>query len=147
LTKPYLTFKAIGHQWYWSYEYSDCHNQIDANIDHISFDSYMIHEDDLNLGQFRLLEVDKRISLPVGVLVRLITTSTDVLHSWAVPALGVKIDAVPGRLNQFWIIADRPGTFYGQCSELCGVNHGFMPIAVEAVSTDLFLNYLQVNLN
>lgn len=91
----------------------------------------MIHEDDLELGAFRLLEVDRRIVLPIGICMRLVTTSSDVLHSWAVPALGVKIDAVPGRLNQFWIVADRPGTFYGQCSELCGVNHGFMPIAVE----------------
>lgn len=105
----------------------------------------MVHEDDLNLGQLRLLEVDRRVALPVGVLSRLITTSTDVLHSWAVPALGVKIDAVPGRLNQFWIIVDRPGTFYGQCSELCGVNHGFMPIAVDAVVVDSFLQYLATN--
>ena len=131
ITKPYLTFKAIGHQWYWSYEYSDFVTSTEDAREHIKFDSYMLHEDDLALGTFRLLEVDRRIVLPIGVCMRLITTSSDVLHSWAVPALGVKIDAVPGRLNQFWIVADRPGTFYGQCSELCGVNHGFMPIAVE----------------
>lgn len=132
ITKPYLTFKAIGHQWYWSYEYSDfVTSSTDSTVGHINFDSYMIHQDDLEEGAFRLLEVDRRIVLPLGVCLRLITTSSDVLHSWAVPALGVKIDAVPGRLNQFWIVADRPGTFYGQCSELCGVNHGFMPIAVE----------------
>lgn len=133
ITKPYLTFKAIGHQWYWSYEYSDfVTSSRDEVREHIKFDSYMLHEDDLEFGSFRLLEVDRRIVLPIGICMRLVTTSSDVLHSWAVPALGVKIDAVPGRLNQFWIVADRPGTFYGQCSELCGVNHGFMPIAVES---------------
>lgn len=132
ITKPYLTFKAIGHQWYWSYEYSDFVTSTEEAREHIKFDSYMLHEDDIEFGSFRLLEVDRRIVLPIGVCMRLVTTSSDVLHSWAVPALGVKIDAVPGRLNQFWIVADRPGTFYGQCSELCGVNHGFMPIAVES---------------
>lgn len=131
ITRPYLTFKAIGHQWYWSYEYSDFTYTTDVLTNPIKFDSYMIHQNDLALGEFRLLEVDRRIILPVGVCMRLITTSSDVLHSWSVSALGVKIDAVPGRLNQFWVVTDRPGTFYGQCSELCGVNHGFMPIVVE----------------
>lgn len=140
ITRPYLTFKAIGHQWYWSYEYSDyVTSSATETREHIKFDSYMVHQDDLPFGQFRLLEVDRRIVLPIGVCMRLVTTSSDVLHSWAVPALGVKIDAVPGRLNQFWIVADRAGTFYGQCSELCGVNHGFMPIAVECtVFTSFF---------
>lgn len=147
ITKPYLTFKAIGHQWYWSYEYSDYVTSVKGDLgEHVKFDSYMLHQDDLTFGSYRLLEVDRRVVLPMGVCIRLVTTSTDVLHSWAVPALGVKIDAVPGRLNQFWIVTDRPGTFYGQCSELCGVNHGFMPIVIEttdlityfkAISTDL----------
>lgn len=141
ITRPYLTFKAIGHQWYWSYEYSDYVSNF-KELEHLKFDSYMLHEDDLPFGQFRLLEVDRRIVLPVGICIRLVTTSADVLHSWAVPALGVKIDAVPGRLNQFWIIVDRPGTFYGQCSELCGVNHGFMPIVAEGVDLDTFFDYL-----
>ena len=140
ITKPYLTFKAIGHQWYWSYEYSDFVTSSEEMKEHVKFDSYMIHQDDLELGRFRLLEVDRRIVLPLGICMRLITTSSDVLHSWAVPALGVKIDAVPGRLNQFWIVADRPGTFYGQCSEICGVNHGFMPIVVE---TTTFLSFFK----
>jgi Heme/copper-type cytochrome/quinol oxidases, subunit 2 len=133
ITKPYFTFKAIGHQWYWSYEYSDfATTRLPELNEHIKFDSYMVHMDDLQLGEFRLLEVDNRVVLPIGVCSRLIATAADVLHSWAVPALGVKIDAIPGRLNQFWVVVDRPGTFYGQCSELCGVNHGFMPIVVEA---------------
>lgn len=141
ITRPYLTFKAIGHQWYWSYEYSDFVTSLDEEVgEHVKFDSYMIHQDDLEMGGFRLLEVDRRVVLPIGVCMRLVTTSSDVLHSWAVPALGVKIDAVPGRLNQFWIVADRPGTFYGQCSELCGVNHGFMPIAVEGAE---FLDFFK----
>jgi len=144
ITKPYLTFKAIGHQWYWSYEYSDFVTSSDELKEHIKFDSYMIHQDDLEFGRFRLLEVDRRIVLPLGVCMRLITTSSDVLHSWAVPALGVKIDAVPGRLNQFWIVADRPGTFYGQCSEICGVNHGFMPIVVETTTFLSFFKALNV---
>lgn len=145
LTLPYVTFKAIGHQWYWSYEYSDfVASSESVSNEHIKFDSYMTHIDDMPFGQFRLLEVDRRIVLPIGICMRLITTSSDVLHSWAVPALGVKIDAVPGRLNQFWIVTDRPGTFYGQCSELCGVNHGFMPIAVECTTFTSFFNALNV---
>lgn len=145
LTLPYVTFKAIGHQWYWSYEYSDfVASSEHSTNEHIKFDSYMVHIDDMKFGQFRLLEVDRRIVLPIGICMRLITTSSDVLHSWAVPALGVKIDAVPGRLNQFWIVTDRPGTFYGQCSELCGVNHGFMPIAVECTTFTSFFNALNV---
>lgn len=144
ITKPYLTFKAIGHQWYWSYEYSDFVTSLAELGEHIKFDSYMIHQDELAFGEFRLLEVDRRVILPIGICIRLITTSSDVLHSWAVPALGVKIDAVPGRLNQFWIVTDRPGTFYGQCSELCGVNHGFMPIAVECAVFTTFFKALSV---
>lgn len=147
ITQPYFTFKAIGHQWYWSYEYSDfVTSNKDELSEHIKFESYMLHQDDLEFGTFRLLEVDRRLILPLGVCLRLITTSSDVLHSWAVPALGVKIDAVPGRLNQFWIVADRPGTFYGQCSEICGVNHGFMPIVVEAADFTVFFKAINAAL-
>lgn len=147
ITKPYLTFKAIGHQWYWSYEYSDYVTSVNGDLGaHVKFDSYMLHQDDLELGSYRLLEVDRRVVLPMGVCIRLVTTSADVLHSWAVPALGVKIDAVPGRLNQFWIVTDRPGTFYGQCSELCGVNHGFMPIAIETTDLVTYFKALSVDL-
>lgn len=128
---PAVTVKAIGHQWYWSYEYSD-YNQSDEET--VAFDSYMIPEDDLAVGQLRLLDVDNRVVIPVSSHIRLIITSADVLHSWAVPSLGVKCDAVPGRLNQVSMFVKREGVFYGQCSELCGANHGFMPIVVEAVS-------------
>jgi len=133
---PTVTVKVVGHQWYWSYEYGD----VGANIP--SFDSYMIPEADLNPGQLRLLEVDRRLWLPVNTHVRVLVTSADVLHSWAVPALGAKLDCVPGRLNQLSLFIKRPGVFYGQCSELCGVNHGFMPIAVQAVELDMFLDWI-----
>ena len=136
---PAVTIKAIGHQWYWSYEYSD-YNQSDS--EGIAFDSYMIPEDELELGQLRLLEVDNRVVVPVNTHVRMIMTSADVLHSWAVPSLGVKTDAVPGRLNQTPIFVKREGVFYGQCSELCGANHAFMPIVVEAVSLDNYVSWV-----
>ena len=136
---PAVTIKAIGHQWYWSYEYSD-YNQSDEQG--INFDSYMIPEDELELGQLRLLEVDNRVVIPVNTHVRMIMTSADVLHSWAVPSLGVKTDAVPGRLNQTPIFVKREGVFYGQCSELCGANHAFMPIVVEAVSLDNYISWV-----
>ena len=136
---PAITIKAIGHQWYWSYEYSD-YNQSDEPA--IAFDSYMIPEDDLELGQFRLLEVDNRIVVPVNTHIRLIITGADVLHSWAVPSLGVKCDAVPGRLNQTPLFIKREGVFYGQCSELCGANHAFMPIVVESVSLENYINWI-----
>lgn len=139
VTAPYLTFKAVGHQWYWSYEYCDFNPDKEGNL---NFDSYMLHENDLTLGQLRLLEVDRRVVLPAGVCIRMLTTSADVLHSWAVPAFGVKMDSVPGRLNQFWLVLNKPGVFYGQCSEICGVNHGFMPIAVEVVYLDQYLEFI-----
>nr|WNH17684.1 cytochrome c oxidase subunit II [Chaetodon ephippium]WRQ18392.1 cytochrome c oxidase subunit II [Chaetodon ephippium] len=125
VNNPHLTVKAIGHQWYWTYEYTD--------YGELSFDSYMIPTQDLTPGQFRLLEVDHRMVVPTEAPVRVLVSAEDVLHSWAVPALGVKMDAVPGRLNQTAFIASRPGVFYGQCSEICGANHSFMPIVVEAV--------------
>jgi len=140
-----LTLKAIGHQWYWSYEYNDY--DLDDVNQKVQFDSYMLQEDDLEEGQLRLLEVDNRIILPIQTHVRLLLTSADVLHSWAVPSLGVKCDAVPGRLNQVGLFIKREGVFFGQCSELCGVNHGFMPIVVEAVDTKNYLLWLQEKVN
>jgi len=140
---PAVTVKAIGHQWYWSYEYSD-YNTSDETC--IAFDSYMIPEEDLEPGQLRLLEVDNRIVVPVNTHIRMIITSADVLHSWAVPSLGVKCDAVPGRLNQTPVFIKREGVFYGQCSELCGANHGFMPIVVEAVPVERYVDWISAKL-
>jgi cytochrome c oxidase subunit 2 len=126
-----LTVKAIGHQWYWSYEYPD-------NGD-FTFDATMLSDEDAaRAGEPRLLAVDNRVIVPVGKVVRMIITSTDVIHAWTIPAFGAKIDAVPGKLNETWFKADREGLFYGQCSELCGAKHAFMPIAVEVVSQERF---------
>lgn len=136
---PALTVKVIGHQWYWSYEYSDYSSDDQESI---AFDSYMVPEDELETGQYRLLEVDEKVVIPVNTHVRFIVTSSDVLHCWAVPSLGIKMDAVPGRLNQTSTLAQREGVYYGQCSEICGVNHGFMPIAVEAVSLESYLAWV-----
>lgn len=136
---PTITIKVVGHQWYWSYEYSD---YINESGEAIEFDSYMIPESDLELGQFRLLDVDNKVIVPTDTHIRLIVTGSDVIHSFAVPSLGVKIDCVPGRLNQTSILAERTGTFYGQCSEICGVYHGFMPIAIEAVSVQDYLAWI-----
>nr|YP_009700342.1 cytochrome c oxidase subunit II [Xenopus calcaratus]QEQ13374.1 cytochrome c oxidase subunit II [Xenopus calcaratus] len=130
---PHLTVKTIGHQWYWSYEYT--------NYEDLSFDSYMTPTSDLTPGQFRLLEVDNRMVVPMESPIRLLVTAEDVLHSWALPSFGVKTDAIPGRLNQTSFIATRPGVFYGQCSEICGANHSFMPIVVEAVPLNDFENW------
>jgi cytochrome c oxidase subunit 2 len=126
LITPNITIKAIGHQWYWSYEYTE------KGEEGVSFDSYMVPEEDLIEGELRLLTVDKQVWVPMNVNVRVIVTATDVLHSWAVPALGVKMDAVPGRLNQIGMYIKREGTFNGQCSEICGVNHAFMPIQIRS---------------
>ena len=139
IVDPSLTLKVIGHQWYWTYEYSDYSVNDEGSI---VFDSYMIPEDDLELGQLRLLEVDNRVVLPVNTHIRIIITAADVLHSWAVPALGIKCDAVPGRLNQTSLFLKREGVFYGQCSEICGANHGFMPIVVEGVQLNDYLNWV-----
>ncbi len=131
IPKADMTIKATGHQWYWSYEYSD-HGKF-------SFDSNIVSDADLKEGQPRLLTVDNRIVVPVDTVVRVQVTASDVLHSWAMPAFGVKIDAVPGRLNETWFgPVKQEGVFYGQCSELCGGKHGFMPIAVEVVSKAKF---------
>lgn len=129
IEKADMTLKIVGRQWYWQYEYPD---------NNIAFDSNMIQDSDLKPGQLRLLEVDNRIVLPIDTNIRLLVTSGDVIHSWSVPSFGIKTDAVPGRTNESWIRITKTGVFYGQCSELCGVNHGFMPIAVEAVSKDDF---------
>ncbi|MEY3197284.1 MAG: hypothetical protein RLZZ59_655 [Pseudomonadota bacterium] len=123
--KTDLTVKVVGYQWYWHYIYPDNGN--------FEFDSYMIPTKDLKPGQKRLLEVDNRVVIPAGKVVRFLTTSADVIHSFAVPAFGIKIDSIPGRTNETWVKVDKPGVYYGQCSELCGVNHGFMPIAVEVL--------------
>ena len=128
-----MTIKVTGHQWYWSYDYPD---------QGVAFDSYMVEDKDLKEGQIRLLSVDNNLVVPVGQPVCLQLTSMDVLHSWAVPALGVKKDTVPGRLNQIWLQVDRPGLYYGQCSELCGMKHGFMPIVVEAVTPEQYAHWL-----
>jgi len=138
---PAVTLKVIGHQWYWSYEYSDYSDQ-KGNA--ISFDSYMVSDDDLQKGQIRLLEVDQRVVLPTNTHIRALVTAADVLHSWAIPSLGVKMDGCPGRLNQVSLFIKRPGTFFGQCSELCGVQHGFMPIVVEAVSIEDYIQWVSV---
>ena len=125
-----MTLKAIGHQWYWSYEYPD-HGDF-------TFDALMLEDDELEEGQPRLLATDEAVVLPVGVKIRLLTTADDVIHSWAIPAFGVKMDSVPGRVNETWFQINREGTYYGQCSELCGTLHGFMPIMIEAVSQEEF---------
>ena len=132
--EPSLTIKVIGHQWYWSYEYPNFENEIE-------FDSYMIPTSDLNLGEFRLLESDNKVYIPVNTDIRLIVSSADVIHSWTVPSLGVKVDAIPGRLNQINFIINRPGKFFGQCSELCGSNHSFMPISIISISQEKFINW------
>ena len=135
---PAISLKVVGHQWYWSYEYSDYSTEDAA----INFDSYITGEDELEFGQIRLLEVDNRIILPDEVHTRILVTAADVLHSWAVPSLGVKMDACPGRLNQTTLFPNREGVFYGQCSEICGVNHGFMPIVVENVETSKYIAWI-----
>ncbi len=129
--KADLTIKATGHQWYWSYEYPDQGS--------FGFDSVMLSDEDAaKANEPRNLATDNRVVVPVGAVVKVLLTASDVIHSWAVPAFWVKMDAVPGRVNETWFKADREGLYYGQCSELCGTKHGFMPIAVEVVSKDKF---------
>nr|YP_009528522.1 cytochrome c oxidase subunit II [Parasarpa zayla]AYN60680.1 cytochrome c oxidase subunit 2 [Parasarpa zayla]WGL40281.1 cytochrome c oxidase subunit II [Parasarpa zayla] len=133
LNNPLITLKSIGHQWYWSYEYSDFNN--------VEFDSYMINSFN-NSSNFRLLDVDNRIILPMNNQIRILITATDVIHSWTIPSLSVKVDANPGRLNQTSFFINRPGIFYGQCSEICGANHSFMPIVIESISIKNFINWI-----
>nr|QRV62591.1 cytochrome c oxidase subunit 2 [Nebrioporus millingeni] len=134
ISNPWLTLKSIGHQWYWSYEYSD--------FKKLEFDSYMTPMMDLPENGFRLLDVDNRIVLPFNSQIRIIVSAMDVLHSWTIPSLGVKIDATPGRLNQTNFFMNRSGLFYGQCSEICGANHSFMPIVIESVPTMMFIKWI-----
>nr|APC60779.1 cytochrome c oxidase subunit II [Mesocapromys melanurus]APC60792.1 cytochrome c oxidase subunit II [Mysateles prehensilis] len=133
VNNPTLTVKTMGHQWYWSYEYTD--------YEELNFDSYMIPTTELKPGELRLLEVDNRVVLPMETPVRMLISSEDVLHSWAVPSLGLKTDAIPGRLNQTILMSSRPGLYYGQCSEICGSNHSFMPIVIEMVTLKTFENW------
>ena len=133
IPKADLTIKAIGYQWYWGYEYPD---------ENLLFDSYMIEENDLKPDQPRLLAVDNEVVVPVGKVVKGLITANDVLHAWALPSFGVKRDAVPGRINETWFKAEKVGTYYGQCSELCGIKHAFMPIAVKVVSEEEYQEWL-----
>ena len=133
IPKADLTIKAIGYQWYWGYEYPD---------ENIIFDSYMIEEKDLKADQPRLLAVDNEVVVPVNKVVKVLITANDVLHAWALPSFGVKRDAVPGRINETWFKAEKVGTYYGQCSELCGIKHAFMPIAVRVVSNEEYEEWL-----
>jgi len=137
IRNPLLTIKTIGHQWYWRYEYTDFYN--------ISIDSYIIQTSDLTLGEYRLLEVDNRLILPLNTEIRILVTAADVIHSWTIPALGVKVDAVPGRLNQLGFTINLSGIFYGQCSEICGANHSFIPIAIETINIKHFIKWINSN--
>nr|YP_010944866.1 cytochrome c oxidase subunit II [Japanagallia turriformis]WMC21078.1 cytochrome c oxidase subunit II [Japanagallia turriformis] len=134
---PLISVKAMGHQWYWSYEYSDFKS--------IEFDSYMKPTSQLENYEFRLLDTDNRMVLPFNTQIRILISSTDVIHSWTIPSLGIKIDASPGRINQGNILISRPGLFFGQCSEICGSNHSFMPIVMESVNFKSFLNWVKNN--
>nr|UCU57945.1 cytochrome c oxidase subunit 2 [Dicronocephalus adamsi] len=134
INNPLVSIKSIGHQWYWSYEYSDFMG--------FEFDSYMIPSNELNPNSFRLLDVDNRTVLPFNSQIRMMITAADVIHSWTIPTLSVKIDATPGRLNQISFLMNRAGLFFGQCSEICGANHSFMPIAVESISPNFFTKWI-----
>lgn len=140
IVEPTLTIKAVGHQWYWTYEYSDVEGES------VEFDSYMIPTTDLEVGDLRLLEVDHRMVIPVNINVRIVVTGADVIHSFALPSLGVKVDAIPGRLNQLNFLIKRPGVYYGQCSEICGADHSFMPIVIEGVSQAKFMSWVCTHL-
>ena len=148
LSNPELTLKIIGHQWYWSYEISDFNSCSKSH--NLKFSSYMLTDEFLKenncLGFFRNLETNKRVTLPTNSHLRLLVTAVDVLHSWTIPSFGVKIDACPGRLNQVNIFIKRFGIFFGQCSEICGVNHGFMPIVLFALPSTQFYSLIMNNL-
>lgn len=137
ISNPSITIKTTGHQWYWSYDYADFNN--------IEFDSYITPTKELHTGEFRLLEVDNRLILPWGVETRILVTAADVIHSWTIPRLGVKADAIPGRLNQLSILPSRPGVFYGQCSEICGANHSFIPIALDVIKPSKWISWAHKN--
>nr|AYR05314.1 cytochrome c oxidase subunit 2 [Coleoptera sp. ACP-2013] len=135
VNNPMISIKTLGHQWYWSYEYTDFKN--------IDFDSYMIPINDMNNWNFRLLDVDNRMIIPFKSQIRMIISSLDVIHSWTIPSLGIKVDATPGRLNQMGFFTNRTGLFYGQCSEICGTNHSFMPIVLESISPKYFIKWMK----
>nr|ADM26289.1 cytochrome c oxidase subunit II [Shinisaurus crocodilurus] len=139
INSPHLTIKTLGHQWYWNYEYTDYKD--------MAFDSYMTPMENLEKGSFRLLDVDHRMVVPMDSPIRVLVSAEDVLHSWAVPALGIKTDAIPGRLNQTTFITTRPGVFYGQCSEICGSNHSFMPIVIESAPLNHFENWTTLTMS
>nr|YP_010878936.1 cytochrome c oxidase subunit II [Batracomorphus cornutus]WHE42588.1 cytochrome c oxidase subunit 2 [Batracomorphus cornutus] len=132
MSEPMITFKAIGHQWFWSYEYSD--------MKKIDFDSYM---KPTNMKSIRILETDNKMILPMKTKIRLITTSSDVIHSWTIQSLGIKIDSLPGRMNQGSMFLSRPGIYFGQCSEICGANHSFMPIMIESINLKYFIKWMK----
>nr|UZA61302.1 cytochrome c oxidase subunit 2 [Rhynchothorax sp. JZ-2022] len=132
IDNPLITVKSVGHQWYWSYEYSDFNN--------VEFDSFMLPQTE---SLVRLLEVDNRMVVPMNVTIRILTTSTDVIHSWTIPSLGVKMDSLPGRINQSMFNILRSGIYVGQCSEICGANHSFMPIVMESVNMIYFINWIK----
>nr|YP_009710877.1 cytochrome c oxidase subunit II [Olidiana ritcheriina]QFZ99635.1 cytochrome c oxidase subunit II [Olidiana ritcheriina] len=134
---PLLTIKAIGHQWYWSYEYSD--------LNKIDMDSYMKPNQELLDNEMRLLQTDYQMILPYNTQIRILTSSLDVIHSWTIQSLGIKVDASPGRINQANMYINKPGIYYGQCSEICGANHSFMPIMVEAINMNTFMKWLSKN--
>nr|AND96029.1 cytochrome c oxidase subunit 2 [Cleptocaccobius convexifrons] len=134
INNPMISLKSIGHQWYWSYEYSD--------FKKLEFDSYMIPMNEMKIDNFRLLDVDNRTILPYNSQIRMLITAADVIHSWTIPALSVKIDATPGRLNQISFLMNRAGLFFGQCSEICGANHSFMPIVIESISMKYFIKWM-----
>nr|YP_006576231.1 cytochrome c oxidase subunit II [Sphaerotheriidae sp. HYS-2012]AFH54813.1 cytochrome c oxidase subunit II [Sphaerotheriidae sp. HYS-2012] len=131
---PSITLKTLGHQWYWSYEYSDFTN--------IEFDSYMTTSNDTMPSTFRLLDVDNRTTLPINIQVRVLISASDVIHSWTIPSLGIKADAIPGRLNQVAFTINRASLYFGQCSEICGANHSFMPIVLEAIPLKMFPKWI-----
>uniref|UniRef100_A0A7U0IJ87 Cytochrome c oxidase subunit 2 n=5 Tax=Melanaphis TaxID=345571 RepID=A0A7U0IJ87_9HEMI len=130
---PILTIKIFGHQWFWSYEYSDFSN--------IEFESYLMNE--LNKENFRLIEVDNKTIIPYKFNIRLLISSDDVIHSWTIPSLAIKIDAIPGRMNQINLFMNRPGLYFGQCSEICGINHSFMPIQIESINLNKFIYWIK----
>jgi len=134
--EPSITIKVIGHQWYWSYEYADFN---------LRFDSFIIPQNEINNNSFRLLDVDNRLIIPFNINTRFLITAADVIHAWTIPSLGVKVDAVPGRLNQLSTISNRPGLFFGQCSEICGANHRFIPISLEITNINNFLFWIKNN--
>nr|YP_010535820.1 cytochrome c oxidase subunit II [Cerogria janthinipennis]UYB79032.1 cytochrome c oxidase subunit II [Cerogria janthinipennis] len=137
INNPMISIKTIGHQWYWSYEYSDFKN--------IEFDSYMMPVNEMVNWNFRLLDVDNRMIVPFLSKIRMLISAVDVIHAWTVPSLGVKVDATPGRINQISFSIIRSSLFYGQCSEICGANHSFMPIVVESISPKFFIKWINKN--